>query len=108
MIGKKFERDRLAEFQIVGAIDFAHAASAEQTDDAITLGEDVPGTKRASSIESKEIETDRLSLDLSEGGDFEPLRGVIKREPTRRTRSGVAGNLFLTSGGSSLAADCIK
>ena len=37
MIGEKLERDWLREFQIVGAIDFAHAALAEQAHDAITL-----------------------------------------------------------------------
>ena len=34
---KKLQRDRLAEFEVGGAIDFAHAAPAEQGDDAIAL-----------------------------------------------------------------------
>ena len=38
-IGKKLERDRLAQFEIVGAIDFAHAAFAQQANDPITLGQ---------------------------------------------------------------------
>ena len=39
MIGKQLERDGLAQFQIISAIDFAHAAFAQQADDAIAFGE---------------------------------------------------------------------
>src|SRR5947209_20388652 len=38
--GKKFKSDRLAQPEIVRAIDFAHAAFAQQTNDAIALCED--------------------------------------------------------------------
>ena len=37
--GKKFKSDRLAQPEIVRAIDFAHAAFAQQTNDAIALCE---------------------------------------------------------------------
>jgi hypothetical protein len=40
---QKLERDRVFELEIVGPIDFAHPAIAEQTDDAIATGEDRPG-----------------------------------------------------------------
>ena len=40
--GQELERHRLAERQIVGAIDLAHAAAAEQADDAIAAGEHGP------------------------------------------------------------------
>ena len=33
-LGQKLQRDRLAELQIVGPVDLAHAAATEQTDDA--------------------------------------------------------------------------
>jgi hypothetical protein len=35
----------LAELEIVGAVDFAHSAFAEKTDDTITIGEDSAGNK---------------------------------------------------------------
>ena len=38
--GQELERDRLAELQVVGAVDLAHAAAAEQADDAIAAAED--------------------------------------------------------------------
>lgn len=44
MIGKRareeFQRNRLAQLQIVGAIDFAHSAAPEQADDSIATRED--------------------------------------------------------------------
>ncbi len=40
MFGKELQRDRLPQFEIVRAIDFAHAAPAQQADDAIALCED--------------------------------------------------------------------
>ena len=45
VIGQKFKCDRLAEFQIVGAIDLAHAAFAEQPDDAIAVAENCARNK---------------------------------------------------------------
>ena len=38
--GQELQRDRLIERQIVGAIDFAHAAAAEQRDQPIAAGDD--------------------------------------------------------------------
>jgi hypothetical protein len=35
----------LAQFQVVGAIDFAHAAFAEEGDDAVAVGQRGPGDK---------------------------------------------------------------
>ena len=37
---QELQRDRLAELQVVGAVDLAHAAAAEQADDPVALGED--------------------------------------------------------------------
>ena len=45
--GQKFERDRLLQRQVVGAVDLAHSAFAEQRDDAIALREQSPGRKPA-------------------------------------------------------------
>ncbi len=39
MGGQELQRDRLAELQVVGAVDLAHAAPAEQPDDAVALAE---------------------------------------------------------------------
>jgi hypothetical protein len=45
--GKKFYGDDLAELQIFGAIDFAHAAAARQGDNAVTFGDDLARGKAA-------------------------------------------------------------
>jgi hypothetical protein len=41
-LGEKLQRDSLAEPEIVGAIDFTHAAPAEQPDDAVAAVEHRP------------------------------------------------------------------
>jgi len=48
-LGQELERHRLAESQIIGAINLAHAASAQQGDDAITTGQK-PARKKAALI----------------------------------------------------------
>src|SRR5947199_9655429 len=40
MIRKKFQRDGLRKFQIVGAINFTHPAFAEQAHDTIAINQD--------------------------------------------------------------------
>src|SRR5262249_49058838 len=40
LLGQELQRDRLAELQVVGAIDLAHAAAPEPSDDAIPVVED--------------------------------------------------------------------
>src|SRR5205085_5399894 len=37
--GEQLQGDRLRELEVVGAVDFAHAAAAQQADDAVTPGE---------------------------------------------------------------------
>ena len=44
---QELQRDGLAELQVVGAVDLTHAAVADETDDAITIGEDRAGRKAA-------------------------------------------------------------
>jgi hypothetical protein len=39
MIRQELERDRLAQLEIVGPIDFTHAAFAQQADDTVTTRE---------------------------------------------------------------------
>jgi hypothetical protein len=41
--GKKLEGYNIAELEILCAIDFAHAAAAEQSDDAVSFGENGAG-----------------------------------------------------------------
>jgi hypothetical protein len=38
LFGKKFQGDGLTESKVIGAIDFAHAAPAEERDDAVASG----------------------------------------------------------------------
>ena len=45
-IGQELQRDRLIERQIVGAVDLAHAAAAQQGDEPITSGNDRSWRKR--------------------------------------------------------------
>jgi len=45
--GKKFEGDSLPEFEIVGTVDFPHAAAPEQRDDAIAIRNHGAGGKPA-------------------------------------------------------------
>jgi hypothetical protein len=40
VIGKKLKGDRLAQLQVVGAVDFAHTAAAQQADNAIAISQD--------------------------------------------------------------------
>ena len=47
LIGQKLQRDALTEGQIVGAINLAHAALAQQRDDAVAAGNQAAGEKSA-------------------------------------------------------------
>lgn len=47
MIGKELECDRLAEFQIIGAVDFTHPAFAKQANDAIAISQNRPPRQNA-------------------------------------------------------------
>jgi hypothetical protein len=42
---KEFERNRLAQRQIIGAINFSHATATEQCNDAITASQQASGKK---------------------------------------------------------------
>jgi hypothetical protein len=48
-VGQELERDRLAEHQVLGAIDVAHPAAADERDDAIPRGEQ--GPRREATLE---------------------------------------------------------
>ena len=43
LLGQELERHRLAELEVVGAVDLAHAAHADALDHAVAAGEDVAG-----------------------------------------------------------------
>jgi hypothetical protein len=38
LVGKKLQCDRLAEREVVGAVDLPHASFSQQSDDAVTAG----------------------------------------------------------------------
>src|SRR5204863_1131014 len=46
-LGEKFEGDGLAEGEIGGAVDFTHAAAAEESDDAVASAEEGAGQEAA-------------------------------------------------------------
>ena len=41
-VGQQLERHRLAQPEVVGAVDLAHGSASEKTDDAETCGEHMP------------------------------------------------------------------
>ena len=53
--GEELECHRLAQLQVVGAIDVAHPAAAEQSDDAIASIENRSGSESSMLIESDEV-----------------------------------------------------
>jgi hypothetical protein len=42
---EQLQRDALAELEVVGAVDLAGGAAAEEADDAIAVGEEAAGRK---------------------------------------------------------------
>ncbi len=46
-VREKLQRDLLAEFQVGGAIHFAHAAVSDQLHDSVTVGNHLAGMKAA-------------------------------------------------------------
>ena len=48
---QELQRDRLAELQVVGAVDLAHAAAAEQADHAIAAADERAGQEPASGLD---------------------------------------------------------
>ena len=45
LVRQEFERDGLSELQVFGSIDFAHAAAAQQADDAVAAGQHRAGNE---------------------------------------------------------------
>ena len=75
---QQFQRDRLAEFEVIGAVDLAHAAAPEQCDDAVAAASTVPGTKRG---------VDTLAIERRRAATRQPLAaGHWLRVPARRCR----------------------
>ena len=70
-VRQELQRDRLAEAQIVGPIDLAHAAAAEQTDDAVAAVEE--RARREAPV------ADRIRRG-------EPAAGCTRTGPRRQTR----------------------
>ena len=60
MTGKKFQRDGLAEFEIVGTINFAHSTAAEQPDNTIPIGDHRPGGETTIGVDGVESRFRRL------------------------------------------------
>ena len=73
---QELQGDRLPEFQIVGAVDLAHASAADEPDDAETLAEDGPG---------------RESAAIERWGGGETTDRAIRRAPPERGLRGRRG-----------------
>ena len=44
-LGQELQCNGLAQLQVIGSIDFAHATAAEQPDDAVAVGQDRSGSE---------------------------------------------------------------
>ena len=84
---QELQGDGLAELQVVGAVDLAHPALAEEADDAVALAEHRAGRERA------EVERARRDERRTESGFGatawapSPARGEVDSEPTRAGRT---------------------
>ncbi len=86
---QEFQRDRLAELQIVGAVDLAHAAVADQPDDAVPVGQDRPGRKSAAIERGRGGEaSDRTVRGTA---SHRRLRDRRRRQTRRKLRLGSRG-----------------
>ena len=91
--GQEFERDRLVERQIVGAVDLAHAALAEHGDDAVAAAEQFAGSEAA--LRARELEDMRLVRAAVAAG--RAIRHGLRGE--RIDRDGRAAGCAETAGG---------
>ena len=66
---EEFKRDGLSEFEIVCAVDFAHAAAAQEADDAISGGEDSARNKAALRARERVRFREEPGGVVNEGGD---------------------------------------
>jgi hypothetical protein len=62
LVGEKLERDRLTEFEIIGAVNLAHAAAAERRDVRKRPARRVPGAKRPQPVPLDEVIVDAGAL----------------------------------------------
>ena len=76
LLRQELESDGLAELQVVGAIDLAHAAAAQQADDAVAAGEHRAGN------ELRAVERVRRRQPIG--------RGHGQRRRVRRVHAGAA------------------
>ena len=78
LLRQELERDRLAELQVIGAIDLAHPAFAQQADDAVAIREHGPGRKPAVAdrVRRREPPAGRLRRRRREPGDV-PGHGLF-------------------------------
>ena len=87
--GQELQRDRLAELQVVGAVDLAHAAAAEQADDAVAAGEQGAGREAPVRI-ARQNPRDRGHAGPRHGARRLGSGGELRR---RRTTFGIHGVL---------------
>ena len=107
MFGKELQRDRLTQFQVIGAIDFAHAAFANQAHDAITLCQH--RARHEARVIDRIERCSGLLLGFARRTLWrELLGGIVKRETATGTRSSVGRNLLVTGRAIHRWADCIK
>ena len=96
---QELQRDRLAELQVVGAVDLPHAAAPDQADDAVALGEDrarreASGVDRVGGSEAPDDRGGGRAAPPTHGRLRDRRRSEVRRHPG----GGREGNRFAAGG----------
>ena len=83
---QELQRDRLPELQVVGAVDLAHAAAADEADDAVALAEDRAG-REAAAVERRRGR-DAADRAIRRAPPLRRLRHRRRRQTRRQLRGG--------------------
>src|SRR6185503_2248284 len=94
-LGKEFESDRLPQSQVIGPVDFSHAALAQKCDDTVAACDEVSGQEAAFAESSRRTGRPKpRSGNLYSWG----CRSKIKRSQIAAVRNGFAARRAKSSG----------
>ena len=91
-LGQELQRDLLAEPQVVGAIDLAHAAAAEQPEDAVAAVEHRAGRETGRDRSSRTSSASRRRTLSASTSKFGLVAGRVVTTAAGRTRVGRHGS----------------
>jgi hypothetical protein len=88
-LGQEFQRHRLSQFEIVGAVDFSHSAPADQPDNAVSVGYHHAGVNPPTGSESDEIRRPTgAAIAAAAAGDSTAAVGACESELTGAPQEG--------------------